>query len=431
MVAPAPADAAPPPTIAPAPAAPAPKEAAAPPSSKDDKPEHKKGGEAGPHPDKDRKKTPGHEHPRGPEEPPTRPAPPPRPGPNNPLRRPPPDSAPLPPVPKLQRRVLNMAGLPIFIYGMADLTPPANDTSRPIHVNIHLNGRLHSANDEDPLVRVLYGNIRAHMVADRARTQKDLLMISFDARDHGKRTTNRKKQDGWCCGNPTFGLDQYAMILGGAQDVSLIIDLLPPYLFPMGDRHIASWSVSGRSLGGHTAWHVLADEPRVKTAAVLIGMPDYTKLLKGRANETHKPYAPPYVPHSLLQLINRTDPSKKPYDSHNPRHNPFWGKHIFTASGAIDPLVNFNYSREFLRHLVLGPRKSKLARESLEVFVQPHTEHQATNEMLELASRWIYRWSIGKGTADVEPPPKLPTPTFARPHRMRESLTHTKLPTTI
>lgn len=46
---------------------------------------------------------------------------------------------------------------------------------------------------------------------------------------------------------------------GAAHDVSFLIDFLPAYLFPSGERTIDMWAVAGVSLGGHSTWHCLKD----------------------------------------------------------------------------------------------------------------------------------------------------------------------------
>ena len=52
--------------------------------------------------------------------------------------------------------------------------------------------------------------------------------------------------------------DIYACITAGtAQDVSYLIDFLPSYLFPAGERKINQWLVGGKSLGGHSTWIAL------------------------------------------------------------------------------------------------------------------------------------------------------------------------------
>ncbi len=55
-----------------------------------------------------------------------------------------------------------------------------------------------------------------------------------------------------------------------------MIDHLGSYIFhspdgPSIDQHL----VLGVSLGGHAAWQVLFNEPRVTAAVVIIGCPDY------------------------------------------------------------------------------------------------------------------------------------------------------------
>ncbi|WFD01615.1 hypothetical protein MOBT1_000291 [Malassezia obtusa] len=83
---------------------------------------------------------------------------------------------------------------------------------------------------------------------------------------------------------------------------------------------------------------------------------------------------------SFVEYVNRTDPATKPYRSHSAKKNPFYGKKIFAACGAADPLVQFDYSREFLENVVVGPARNKTAQQSLEVYVQPDVQHLVTDE---------------------------------------------------
>jgi len=45
---------------------------------------------------------------------------------------------------------------------------------------------------------------------------------------------------------------------GTAQDVSFLIDHLPFFLYPTGQRTIVEWGIGGVSLGGHSAWIALS-----------------------------------------------------------------------------------------------------------------------------------------------------------------------------
>ena len=168
----------------------------------------------------------------------------------------PPGSAPLPPPAKVSRHIYDLAGLPVNVYGLDELSKKVQGKAPPVAVVIFLHGRTRSALIEDFLVRILYGNIRKHMDANPAGSTKDLLMVSFDARNHGNRSTNSHEMLG-LDKNPGFLYDHYAMIRGYRDDVSFIIDQLPTFVFPNEERVITSWTVSGKSLGGHASWHIL------------------------------------------------------------------------------------------------------------------------------------------------------------------------------
>jgi pimeloyl-ACP methyl ester carboxylesterase len=65
---------------------------------------------------------------------------------------------------------------------------------------------------------------------------------------------------------------------GTALDTSLLIDHLGSYILhgpdsPIINQHL----VAGISLGGHSAWQVFFNEPRVTAAVVIIGCPDYAR----------------------------------------------------------------------------------------------------------------------------------------------------------
>jgi hypothetical protein len=57
----------------------------------------------------------------------------------------------------------------------------------------------------------------------------------------------------WTEDNPTHAQDMYSILSGTANDVSMLIDYLPSYLFPTEERDI-EWGVMGGSLGGHAVW---------------------------------------------------------------------------------------------------------------------------------------------------------------------------------
>ncbi|WFD19026.1 hypothetical protein MCAP1_001241 [Malassezia caprae] len=305
-----------------------------------------------------------------------------------------------------------MAGFVVNVYGLKQLHHKHGKKPE-IAVVIYMHGRYEDALAEDRIVRDLYSHIRDLKESENEK-ERNLLIVSFDAQDHGTRLTDQKQRHDLDV-NPKFLYDQYAILFNNKDYASYIIDFLPIFLFPRGERNVTRWIAAGRSMGAHSTWHVLSAEPRVKTGFVFIGMPDYNALMKQRLGLMNLTVGPPYVPDTLAALVNRTDPAKTPYTSSSSTLNPFWGKHIFQANGGADPLVPFNLSEHFLKHVVLGPN-NKLTKESLEIFVEPHIPHQVTRRMIHLAAMWIYRWEIAPSPNVTLPHIKLNAPTMARPH---------------
>ena len=289
---------------------------------------------------------------------------------------------------------IDVAGMPVNVYGLSELSRGSHGGAPEVCITFHMHGRTGSARREHDLVRELWQNaVGEREGLQGAHRVRDLIIVSLDQRNHGHRTTNELGQRTWKEGNPTHGIDQYAMYHGTAMDVSYLMDLLPAYLFPNGERIVSLFAVTGKSMGGHAAWHVLAHDPRVRVGVPFIGMPDYEKLLAQRTKTSNVNDGPPQVPDTLRALIRRIDPAKQPYREASPS-NPFFGKKICICCGEDDKLVRFSFSEEFIRGLVVAPPNSEEARRSLEVFVQPNTGHKVTSEMLALGGRWLAQWAL-------------------------------------
>ncbi|KAF9533715.1 hypothetical protein CPB83DRAFT_405236 [Crepidotus variabilis] len=83
------------------------------------------------------------------------------------------------------------------------------------------------------------------------------------------RQISREKGD---C-NPNHAVDMYAILAGTCQDISLLVDLLPSYLFSGSDKEVITWAVAGVSLGGHSGWKLLGEDPRISVGIPIIGCP--------------------------------------------------------------------------------------------------------------------------------------------------------------
>ena len=70
----------------------------------------------------------------------------------------------------------------------------------------------------------------------------------------------------------------HSVFHGTALDTSLLIDHLGSYIFHGPDGPVIEQNlVLGISLGGHAAWQVFFNDPRVTAAIVIIGCPDYMR----------------------------------------------------------------------------------------------------------------------------------------------------------
>ncbi|PWZ02485.1 hypothetical protein BCV70DRAFT_168376 [Testicularia cyperi] len=308
----------------------------------------------------------------------------------------------------ISRTTYDLAGLPVNVFGVDELTPAPARASAPsppgVCVVIHMHGRLGKAADDEGIARQMYDRIsreketyrtQQDSTGQEAGETKDVLIVTFDARNHGYRLTNPAGQKDWKSGNPRHAMDLYGMIVGDARDVSFIVDFLAPYLFPYDERRVDQWVVTGKSLGGHATWHVLANEPRITVGVPFIGMPDYTRLLNSRTRTQFVANGPPYVPASLKALIDKIDPAKQPYDIFDSVKNPFWGKKICVLSGARDKLVLWDWNQDFLNALVLAePQGPTATMPGLKVSQKQGVGHEVTAEMVEDAGEWIYNWAV-------------------------------------
>lgn len=188
---------------------------------------------------------------------------------------------------------------------------------------------------------------------------------------------------------------------GTADDTKFLAEMLPAYLFPNDERRVSLVCVTGKSLGGHSVWQVLAHDPTIRVGVSFIGTPDFQKLLATRAKNSGLEDRPPAVPGALRALMQRVDPAQQPYREVGPR-NPFFGKKICATLGSDDNLVRVSYAQEFLENVVVAPPGSEEARRSLQVYIQPNTGHKVTTEstsmrahpVLQLGGQWLAQWAL-------------------------------------
>lgn len=276
-----------------------------------------------------------------------------------------------------------ISGLPITAWNY----PPPPDAKLACLFLLH--GRLCTATTLDPFIHRLIIDANARR-ANEPRA-KHLILISFDHRNHGHRLQSLKANHSWNTHpnmpgepieNPNHALDMYAIQTGTADDVSMLVDFLPAYLFPHPSQTISAWGVIGFSLGGHSAWLTGASDPRIRFVIPIVGSPDFECLMRHRAARARPSieFGPPHFPDALMKLVRGKDPCQAdPKVWHH--------KHLLILSGAQDRLVNFvdGGGARLVTRIESDPKVG-----SIEVVIEEKAGHELTESMMIKTSEWVW-----------------------------------------
>jgi len=282
-----------------------------------------------------------------------------------------------------------ISGIRTYVYCSAsDATPRLN--SLPVAILFVLHGRGGSYERMEQLIERLLGV----QEAQQEQAKRELIVVAFDHRNHGGRLVDPVGNLGWDLENldkhnPRHAIDMYAIQTGTAKDVSLLIDFLPAYLFPHNERTIDRWMVLGKSLGGHSTWIALRNDPRVTIGIPIIACPDYLALMLDRARKFNIATQPPFFPASLLDYVAKHDPISTAYTSVSPEENQFYGKKVFAVSGGKDPKVPWVHSERFFGELEVGEGTKDL-------FIDPEAGHEMTTAMVDAIAKWLWKNALGR-----------------------------------
>lgn len=232
------------------------------------------------------------------------------------------------------------------------------------------------------------------------------------------------------------------VIDGTSLDTSQLITYLSSYVFPHSERTISTHMVLGISLGGHAAWHCIFHDPRIISAIVIIGCPDYTRLMSNRARlsklKTWTGTSPPGskflgsedFPDGLVQAVEMYDPtalclgirshSKVSFDedpslSERERLVPLLraclgGKRILNLAGGADKLVPYKHSEPFLRWLKRAVSPHGWFSDGgvvLEDIVFDGVGHETSPSMLREAIRFITESLEGGSSRSMDQSSKI------------------------
>ncbi|EGE02553.1 hypothetical protein TEQG_01587 [Trichophyton equinum CBS 127.97] len=333
------------------------------------------------------------------------------------------------PPPQISKKDIPVSGLICSVYGLEEIPSQATEVS--CLYLLHPRSNTRESMEWAAIGAVAEWNRRlASKQVAPSEQNKGLVAVSFDQRNHGSREVDKLCNESWRGGNPNHAQDMFAIFNGTTRDVSTLIDYMGCYLFPKSERKITNNLVLGASLGGHAAWGCILHEPRITSATIIVGCPDYINLMTDRAERsklaTWTSSSPPgshflgseAFPQPLIDTLKNWDPTsfflnhiseyppKEPKRS-GPIPDPteeeknilrpvvkrcLAGKKILVLSGGADKLVPYARGEPFLTWLkkAIGPEgwcaEGKI---SLEDIIFEGVGHQVTPPMRDEAVKFI------------------------------------------
>jgi pimeloyl-ACP methyl ester carboxylesterase len=313
--------------------------------------------------------------------------------------------------PAVSAQTFTIAGILVTVHGIAEVPPTATSVA----CLWLLNPRLQTKETMAPVAAQIIS-------AWNARQPKNvgLIAAAFDQRNHGSRLVDPVHNEAWRQGNPRHAQDMFGCYHGTAADCSQLIDHLPSYVFhtPASPR-ITTHFALGISLGGHATWHVLLSDTRVTAGVVVIGCPDYTRLMTDRARLSKRPSytqsSPPGAaflgsedfPPALLHAVSLYDPAGKMLPGiFNPVGEDLQpselallrmksaafaltGKKILNLSGKEDKLVPYAAGEAFLKVFKEVVVSDRIANVEFEDVLFDGVGHAYSPDMADKATGWL------------------------------------------
>lgn len=294
-----------------------------------------------------------------------------------PSKKPPPGTNPVEftykdyPIPHISSQTYTIAGIICTVYGLAELSKTCKDVS----CMWMLHPRLQTQECMVPFAADIISSY------NKKQNARGLIAVSFDQRNHGSREVTPLANEAWRSKNPTHAQDMFSNYHGTSVDTSHLIDYVGAYVFPDNSKKISQHIVLGISLGGHAAWHCVMQDPRIGAAVIVVGCPDYARMMGDRArlsklkSWTHDQgnsfFGSSDFPQGLVDAVHRYDPagllwgqlSRKARQGQEHLHEvteedkttlipimvrTLGNKRILNISGGKDKLVPYHASKPWL-----------------------------------------------------------------------------------
>lgn len=230
-----------------------------------------------------------------------------------------------------------------------------------------------------PMACGLIGEIR------RYPAERDVIVVTLDQRGHGRRRDKNKPDPLWYFDNPHLLTGLVTFLRGAVHDHQFVMDNLPQYLFPYGEKRVVEWMTCGVSLGGHVNWRMLADEPRIRVAVPIATVP---------SDGLHKLQIGKFVPEGELGTTVYYPPDTQKFFMTPAPEGTYVGKKILAINGTLDDLCPPELGDPEWKRVVREAGPGSAVR-----FVAEGVGHIVTPEMVRKASEWFYRWGV-RGSAE-------------------------------
>lgn len=132
----------------------------------------------------------------------------------------------LPPPPSVSRTTVQMAGLLVDVYGLAELPPAAARVSCLWLHHPRTRSKEHMADIAARCVGAWNARRQQHSEneddggggAGEQRQTRGLIALAYDQRNHGTRKVDERANGSWRDGNPMHAVDMFAVVQGMVAD---------------------------------------------------------------------------------------------------------------------------------------------------------------------------------------------------------------------
>lgn len=144
------------------------------------------------------------------------------------------DTSSLPPPPQISLRTLQMAGLLVDVYGLAELPSLSSETTQISCLWLHHQRGRNKEYMADIAARCVgawnshsHSQIESQSGGGGGGKRRGLIALAYDQRNHGSRLVDERANGSWREGNAMHAVDMFGVVEGMVADQGVLL-----YVFP-------------------------------------------------------------------------------------------------------------------------------------------------------------------------------------------------------